>query len=67
MGKEEKAHYELQDNLYNAMSKANNSGLGMVHVFHTSLCLIINEIYKSSPDKKEANTLIKTTIKEVNQ
>ena len=47
MSKEKKAHYELQEDLFNAMLKANDKGLGMIHIFHVALYFILSEIYKS--------------------
>ena len=67
MSKQKKAHYELQENLFNAMSKANDHGLGMIHIFHVALYFVLSEIYKSSPNKKEANHLIESTLKEVQE
>jgi len=64
MSKEKTAHYELQEDLFNAMLKANDNGLGMIHIFYVALYFILSEIYKSSPNKKEANHLIKSTLKE---
>jgi hypothetical protein len=41
--------------------------LGMIHIFHVALYFVLSEIYKSSPNKKEANHLIESTLKEVQE
>jgi len=63
--KQKDIHYELQENLHNAMIKANIEGLDMVHILHVALYLVTSEVYKSAPTYEEAELLITSTIKEI--
>ena len=62
MGKPEKAHNQLYDDL-NTISDIALDHLGPVHVIATGLDFFLTQAYKSAPSSEEAEILINASVK----